>query len=607
MTYFKKIFKFAIPYKKYIFLNIFFNILYALFSALSFLSLMPMLEVLFGDNKRTYIKPEFDNLSNFGNNLEEWLNFQVSSYAGDDPKKALIFVILTIIILFFFKNFFNYIAMFFITFLRNGVLKDLRESVYKKIITLPLPFFSEKKKGDVISRITADVLEIQHSFLSVLELIVREPLTIFFTILAMFLISFKLTAFVLFFIPISGFIISLIGKSLKNTSNLVQEEQSEILSITEETLQGLKIIKGFVAELFFIDRFQKTNNKFYNYSNKLINRQNLASPISEFLGISVIGVLLWYGGQLVLIDLQLNPAAFLTYMGLAYGVLTPAKAISKASYSIKKGNAAAHRVIEILESESSIKDAKNPIKKSNFKNEISFKNVSFKYEKENILKQMSFKIQKGQTVAIVGQSGSGKSTIANLIPRFYDVSEGDISIDGVNIKDLLKSDLRNLIGLVTQDSILFNDSISNNIKLSNSKVNSNEILEAAKIANANEFIEKIENKFESNVGDGGGKLSGGQKQRISIARAVLNNPPIMILDEATSSLDSESEKLVQDALEKLMKNRTSIIIAHRLSTIQNADLILVINNGQIAEKGNHEELIKNKGIYFKLINLQSFN
>ena len=607
MTYFKKIFKFAIPYKKYIFLNIFFNILYALFSALSFLSLMPMLEVLFGDNKRTYIKPEFDNLSNFGNNLEEWLNFQVSSYAGDDPKKALIFVILTVIILFFFKNFFNYIAMFFITFLRNGVLKDLRESVYKKIITLPLPFFSEKKKGDVISRITADVLEIQHSFLSVLELIVREPLTIFFTILAMFLISFKLTAFVLFFIPISGFIISLIGKSLKNTSNLVQEEQSEILSITEETLQGLKIIKGFVAELFFIDRFQKTNNKFYNYSNKLINRQNLASPISEFLGISVIGVLLWYGGQLVLIDLQLNPAAFLTYMGLAYGVLTPAKAISKASYSIKKGNAAAHRVIEILESESSIKDAKNPVKKSNFENEINFKNVSFKYEKENILKQMSFKIQKGQTVAIVGQSGSGKSTIANLIPRFYDVSEGDISIDGVNIKDLLKSDLRNLIGLVTQDSILFNDSISNNIKLSNSKVNSNEILEAAKIANANEFIEKIENKFESNVGDGGGKLSGGQKQRISIARAVLNNPPIMILDEATSSLDSESEKLVQDALEKLMKNRTSIIIAHRLSTIQNADLILVINNGQIAEKGNHEELIKNKGIYFKLINLQSFN
>ena len=607
MTYFNKIFKFAIPYKKYIFLNIFFNILYAIFSALSFLSLMPMLEVLFGDSNRSYNKPEFDGLSNFGNNLEEWLNFQVSTFAGDDPKKALIFVILTIIVLFFFKNFFNYIAMFFITFLRNGVLKDLRQSVYEKIIDLPLPYFSEKKKGDVISRITADVLEIQHSFLSVLELIVREPLTIFFTILAMFLISFELTAFVLFFIPLSGFLISLIGKSLKPTSDLVQAEQAEILSITEETLQGLKIIKGFIAELFFINRFQKTNDKFYNYSNKLINRQNLASPLSEFLGISVIGVLLWYGGQLVLVDLQLKPAAFLTYMGLAYGVLTPAKAISKASYSIKKGNAAAERVIEVLESESTIKEINNPIEKDTFENELNFKNVSFRYEKKIVLKNLSFKIKKGQTIAIVGQSGSGKSTIANLIPRFYDTSEGKIEIDGINIKNLSKKDLRNLIGIVTQDSILFNDSIANNITLSDSSVNTNQIIEATKIANAYEFIEKIENKLDSNVGDSGGKLSGGQKQRISIARAVLNNPPIMILDEATSSLDSESEKLVQDALDNLMKNRTSIIIAHRLSTIQNADLIIVMDHGEIVELGKHEELIKVNGIYSKLIRLQSFN
>ena len=497
--------------------------------------------------------------------------------------------------------------MYFITFLRNGVLKDIRENVYKKIISLPLPYFSEKKKGDVISRITADVLEIQHSFLSVLELIVREPLTIFFTILAMFLISFKLTAFVLFFIPISGFIISLIGKSLKNTSNLVQQEQSEILSITEETLQGLKIIKGFVAELFFINRFKKTNKKFYNYSNKLINRQNLASPLSEFLGISVIGVLLWYGGQLVLVDLELKPSAFLTYMGLAYGVLTPAKAISKASYSIKKGNAAAERVIEILEARNSIKEIKNPINKNSFDKELSFKNVYFRYEKEIVLNNLSFRIKKGQTIAIVGQSGSGKSTIANLIPRFYEASSGEIKIDGINIKDLVKKDLRNLIGLVTQESILFNDSISKNITLSNLKANNNQIIEAAKIANANEFIEKIEDKFNSNVGDGGGKLSGGQKQRISIARAVLNNPPIMILDEATSSLDSESEKLVQDALENLMKNRTSIIIAHRLSTIQKADLILVMNNGEIIEKGKHNELLKSSGVYSKLIKLQSFS
>jgi|TARA_B110000305_G_scaffold39870_1_gene41144 subfamily B ATP-binding cassette protein MsbA len=567
---------------------------------------MPMLEVLFGEKNTSYEKPEFEGFKNLGNNLEDWLNYQVSNFAGEDPKLALIFVISSIIILFFFKNLFNYLAMFFITFLRNGVLTSLRENLYKKIISMPLPFFSEKKKGDVISRITADVLEIQHSFLSILELIIREPLTIFFTLMAMFLISSKLTLFVIFFIPISGFIISLIGRSLKATSTLVQTEQAEFLSITEETLQGLKVIKGFVSELFFINKFKESNNKFYNYSNKLINRQNLASPISEFLGISVIGALLWYGGQLVLVDLELKPAAFLTYMGLAYGVLTPAKAISKASYSIKKGNAAAERVLEVLESESTIKEIKNPIEKESFKSDITFKNVSFKYDQESVLNNINFKIRKGQTVAIVGQSGSGKSTIANLIPRFYDVSSGEILIDNINVKNLSKTDLRKLMGLVSQDSILFNDTILNNIKLSNSKANSKDIEKAAKIANADNFIEKFEKGYELNVGDGGGKLSGGQKQRISIARAVLSNPPIMILDEATSSLDSESENLVQDALENLMKNRTSIIIAHRLSTIQKADIILVMNEGSIAEHGSHKELIKKNGIYSKLIKLQSF-
>ena len=577
-----------------------------MFSALSFLSLMPMLEVLFGEKNATYEKPDFEGFKSLGNNLEDWINYQVSVFAGEDPKLALVFVISSIIILFFLKNLFNYLAMFFITFLRNGVLTSLRVSLYKKIISMPLPFFSEKKKGDVISRITADVLEIQHSFLSILELIIREPLTIFFTLMAMFLISSKLTLFVLFFIPISGFIISLIGRSLKATSTLVQTEQAEFLSITEETLQGLKVIKGFVSELFFINKFKESNNKFYNYSNKLINRQNLASPISEFLGISVIGALLWYGGQLVLVDLELKPAAFLTYMGLAYGVLTPAKALSKASYSIKKGDAAAERVLEILESESSIKEIKNPIKKESFESDITFKNVSFKYDKESVLNNINFKIKKGQTVAIVGQSGSGKSTIANLIPRFYEVSSGEILIDDVNIKKLSTADLRKLMGLVSQDSILFNDSILNNIKLSNSNASYKDVEKAAKIANADNFIENFEEGYDLNVGDGGGKLSGGQKQRISIARAVLGNPPIMILDEATSSLDSESEKLVQDALENLMKNRTSIIIAHRLSTIQKADTILVMNEGIISEQGNHKELIKANGIYSKLIKLQSF-
>ena len=606
MDSFKKVFKFGKSYKKFIFLNIFFNLLYAIFSALSFLSLMPMLEVLFGNSSKVYENPNFDDLSSFGNNLESWLNFQVSSFANNDPNRALMFVILTILILFFLKNLFNYLAMYFITFFRNGILKDLRKKLFEKIISLPIPFYQQKKKGDVVSRITSDVIEIQQSFLSILEIIIREPLTIFFTVFAMFLISFELTVFVLIFIPISGFIISLIGKSLKPTSNVVQKEQGEILSISEETLNGLKIIKSFVAELFFINKFSKTNNTFYNYSNKLINKQNLASPMSEFLGISVIGVLLWYGGKLVLIDMQLNPAAFLTYMGLAYGVLTPAKSISKASYSIKKGNAAAERVLEILEAESEIKECDSPLKIKSFENEITFKDVSFSYQKELVIKNISFKIGKGQTVALVGQSGSGKTTIANLIPRFYDVDSGEICIDGKNIKEIKKSDLRGLIGLVPQDSMLFNETIQTNITLSDKNISKNKIIEASKISNSFDFIDRLDNSFDNNVGSFGGNLSGGQKQRISIARAILDNPPIMILDEATSSLDSKSEKLVQNALENLMQNRTTLVIAHRLSTIQNADLILVMENGEIVEKGKHRDLLLKKGIYSKLINIQSF-
>lgn len=606
MKSFKKVFWLGKPYKRFIFLNIFFNILYAIFSALSFLSLMPMLEVLFGDSEKTYEKPNFENFLSFGKDFEAWLNFLVNSFANNDPNKALILVIITIVVLFFLKNLFNYLAMFFITFFRNGILKDLREELYKKIISLPISYYQTKKKGDVVSRFTNDVTEIQLSFLSIFEIILREPLTIFFTVIAMFLISFKLTVFVLIFIPISGFIISIIGKSLKSTSNVVQKEQGEILSISEETLNGLKIIKGFVAESFFINKFLKTNNKFYNYSNKLINKQNLASPLSEFLGISVIGVLLWYGGKLVLVDMQLNPAAFLTYMGLAYGVLTPAKSISKASYSIKKGNAAAERVFEILESESDIKEMKNPIEKKSFDQEITFRNVSFSYGKKMVLDNLSFKIQKGKTIALVGQSGSGKTTLANLIPRFFDVHSGEICIDDINIKHIKKSDLRSLIGFVPQESLLFNDTVKSNIILTE-EIPKNKIIEASKISNSIEFVEKLENKFETNVGSFGGNLSGGQKQRISIARAVLNNPPIMILDEATSSLDSESEKLVQHALENLMKNRTSLIIAHRLSTIQNADMILVMNKGKIVESGKHSELLEQKGVYSKLIKYQSFN
>ena len=495
--------------------------------------------------------------------------------------------------------------MYSITFLRNGVLKDLRNTLYNKTLTLPISYYSEKRKGDTIARITSDVLEIQHSFLSILELIVREPLTIIFTILAMLVISPKLTLFVFIFIPISGILISLIGKSLKRKSDKVQKEQGLFLSTLEETLGGLKIIKGFTAEKIFNNKFKESTSRFYKFSNNLINRQNLASPTSEFLGIAVIGILLWYGGQMVLLDKSLNAGLFITYMGLAYQILTPAKAISQASYSVKKGNAAAERVLEILETESNIVDLPDAIKKTEFTTDINIKNISFKYQDDWVLKDFSLKVPKGHTVALVGQSGSGKSTIANLITRFYDVNEGSINIDSKNIKEITQNSLRKLLGLVTQDSILFNDTVKGNLLVANQNASDEEIIDALKIANAWEFVELLPKGIESNIGDSGNKLSGGQKQRLSIARAVLKNPPIMILDEATSALDSESEQLVQNALENMMKNRTSIVIAHRLSTIQKANNIVVLSKGKIVEQGKHQELLEKKGVYFKLVKMQS--
>ena len=608
MNYFKKILRFAKPYKKYAVLNIIANIFYALFSALSFIALIPMLDVLFKgkDAKKITEPPVYNGIGKAKDYFKDYLSFQVNEYAQDDASIALILVISLVIVLFFLKNISNYIAMYFITFLRNGVLKDLRNALYKKTIELPLSHYSEKRKGDTIARITSDVLEIQHSFLSILELIVREPLTILFTIGAMLILSPELTIFVFIFIPISGFIISLIGKSLKQKSDKVQQEQGLFLSILEETLGGLKIIKGFNAESIFYTKFKSSTQNFYDFSNKLLNRQNLASPASEFLGISVIAVLLWYGGTMVLIDGTLDGSTFIVYMGLAYNVLTPAKGISKAWYNIKKGNAAAERVLEILETENSITDADKAIDKTEFNSELTLENISFKYENEYVLKNFQATVKKGKTVALVGQSGSGKSTIANLVTRFYDIAEGEIKIDGINIKDMSQNSLRGLMGLVTQDSILFNDTIKENLKIGKPNATDEELIDSLKIANAYEFVKELPKGMDTNIGDSGGKLSGGQKQRISIARAVLKNPPIMILDEATSALDTESEQLVQNALENMMKNRTSIVIAHRLSTIKNADTIIVMHQGKIVEQGRHDELIAIKGVYKKLVNMQSF-
>ena len=605
--YFKRVLNYVFTFKKYFLLNILFSVFYALFSAVAFLSLMPMLEVLFNGVNDIKEKPQLELSNNLGEFIENWLNFQVSSFAADDNQKAIMFVVGVVIILFFLKNISNYFALFFSTLIRNGVIKNLKKNIYEKIITLPLSYFSKNKKGDLISRMSSDVIEVQNSFLSIIEIFIRDPLTIAFTIGAMFIISYKLTLFVIVFIPVSGFIISFIGKTLKRKSLLVQKEQAELTSITDETINGIKIIKSFLAESFFKNKFDKTNTNFLSFSNKLINRQNVAAPLSEFLGILVIAVLLWYGGQLVLIDMELKPAAFITYMGLAYGVLTPAKSISKAFYSLKKGNAAAERVFEIIDCKSEFFDDSNKENLNSFKKCIEFKNVSFKYENATVLNNISLKVNKGEMVAIVGSSGSGKSTLVNLIPRFFDIVSGKILIDDIDINDLSRLKIRSLIGIVSQDSILFNTSIKENIILGDSKGNINKKLsESLSIANADEFINELDDQDNYNVGDNGSNLSGGQKQRLAIARAVYSNSPILILDEATSSLDSKSEKLVQDAIDKLMINKTSIVIAHRLSTIQNANKIIVLDKGEIVEQGNHDQLIKNDSYYKKLIALQSF-
>ena len=606
MNYFKKILRFALPYKIYGFLNIFFNLLYALFSALSFMALIPMLDVLFKpDVINISEKPVYNGITEISAWGKDYINYYISSVAGDNSQKALLIVIILVISLFFFKNIFNYLAMYFITFLRNGVLKDIRNELYDKTINLPLAYFSEKRKGDIMARIGSDVLEIQYSFLSILELLFREPLTILFTIIFMLTISVKLTIFVFVFIPVSGLLISFIGKSLKKKSDKVQKEQGYFLSLLEETLGGLRIIKGFNAESIFNRKFQESTSRFNKYSNSLLNRSNLAKPTSEFLGIIVIAILLFYGGSMVLTEGSLEGSSFIAYMGLAYNILTPAKAISKASYNIKQGNAAAERVLEIIESKNPLADKENAIEKEGFDSDILFDNISFKYENEYILKDFTLKIPKGKTVALVGQSGSGKSTLANLITRFYDIDSGKVLIDGIDIRDLSKKSLRHQMGIVTQDAILFNDTVKNNILLGSKDATDEQVIEALKIANAYEFVENLTQGMDTNIGDSGNKLSGGQKQRLSIARAVLKNPPILILDEATSALDTESEQLVQIALEQLMENRTSLVIAHRLSTIQKADTIVVMQNGAIVEQGKHEKLLAKKGLYFKLVTMQS--
>lgn len=601
------------PFKNHIVWNVFYNILYALFGTLSYVALIPMMNVLFDTTKKVTIEPIYTDFFHLKNYLEDLMSYYVTIYKENGTEeKALLLVVVIVIFTFLFKNIAGYLASFHMMHLRNGVTAKLRNVMYNKVISLPVSFYSEKRKGDVMARMLGDVGEVQNSFFMLLELIVKEPLTIVFSIVMMFTFSWKLTLFVFIFIPISGLIISRIGKNLKSQSLKAQNEGGYMISLVEETLTGLKVVKSYNAEPVFKNKFGSSIDRLLNLSNKIGKKNNLAGPLSEVMGIITIAILLYYGGSLVLVDKladgspALQGPVFLAFMGLAYNILTPAKAISKASYAVKNGIAAADRVFEILEQENTVDTKENAVVKDTFDDKVTIENINFRYGDENVLKNFSISVPKGKTIALVGQSGSGKSTIANLLTRFYDVQEGAVKIDGVDIKDMNIHSLRGLMGLVTQDSILFNDTIKNNILIGKPDATDDEILEALKVANAYEFVTDLPLGIETNIGDAGGKLSGGQKQRLSIARAVLKNPPIMILDEATSALDTESEKFVQVALENMMQNRTSIVIAHRLSTIQKADNIIVMQKGEIVEQGTHAELMTKDGMYSKLVMMQSF-
>jgi subfamily B ATP-binding cassette protein MsbA len=608
MGYFKDILKYEKKYRKFTLLNILFNIFYAIFNVLSVLAFIPVLNILFATEKKEISKPIYEDITNIGSFLENSFNYFISQKIINDGEiNVLFFICLLSLSLFFFKNLFRYLASYVITFLRTGIVKDLRDKLYHKIVELPISYFTEKRKGDIIARMTSDVQEVENSILTSIETIVREPLTVIISITIMLFMSLKLTLFVFILLPVSGFIISSISKKLKANSAKAQKETGNFLSFIEETLTGLRIIKSFNAESVIAKKFNNSTQNFRKLMTSVFHRQTLASPMSEFLGSATIIAILWYGGGEVINKTStLDSSKFLGYILLFYTVLNPIKLITTTFYNIQKGEASAARIMTVLNTENSIIDKPNAIIKESLENKIEFKNISFKYKNEYVLKDFSLTINKGQTVALVGQSGSGKSTLANLITRFYDVNKGEVLIDGENIKDITKKSLRDLMGIVSQDSILFNDTIANNIKLGAQNANDTAILEAAKIANADEFIQNLPQKYNTNIGDSGNTLSGGQKQRLSIARAVLKNPPIMILDEATSALDTESEQLVQVALEKMMQNRTSLVIAHRLSTIQKADIIVVMKKGKIVEQGKHEELLAKKGEYFKLVSMQSF-
>lgn len=598
--------RFLPPYKKLVVYNVVFNLLGAVFGAFSFLALSPILGILFGTQEMVTEPVQFSlEMSSLKHNLFYYMS-QVVDDAG--PMKALFLIGFFMIFMVFLKVGFTYLASSTMVPLRNGVVRDIRNKIYRKLLALPVGYYSEEKKGDIIARVTGDVTEIENSIMNSIEMLFKNPILIIISLLVMVYMSWSLTIFVFVMLPLAALITGRVGRTLKKPSRKGQEKMGEILSTIEETLSGLNIIKAFTAEKKMENRFEAETNDYYRTMNKLMWRRHLAHPVSEFLGTTIIIIVLWYGGSLILKNEGLlAPEDFMTYLVFFYSIINPAKAFSTAVYSVEKGLASVERIDRILLTKNPIKDKPGAISKKSFDREITFENVTFSYGDENVLKDINLTIPKGKTVALVGKSGSGKTTMVNLLPRFWDLKpQSRILIDGVDIRDIKLSDLRGLMGYVSQEAVLFNDSFRNNIAFGIDNVTESDIVNAAKVAHAHEFISKYEHGYDTTIGDRGSKLSGGQRQRLSIARAVLKNPPIMILDEATSALDTESEKLVQDALEALMLNRTSIVIAHRLSTIKNADVIYVFKKGKIVEQGNHEELLTECGEYSKLHKLQVY-
>jgi len=601
----RTVFQYVAKYPKLIFTYFGCNVLSNLFSVVSLGLLSPFLLLIF--KKQNIVQPESVNTGFFSeinpiNQFKIWLSQIVKSPGGDI--KALAVICMLILIFIILKNIFLYLSQYFLTPVRNSVVNDMRTKMFQKILVLPIGYFNDQRKGDIMSRLTNDLSDVESSVINLLETLFREPVTIILFFAYMIILSPQLTFFLILFLPVTGLIIGRIGRSLKKKSTRAQEKLGAILSTIEETLGGIRVIKAFNAEKKQFNKFENQNDELLKIKNGVNRRRDLASPVSEVLGIAAVVCVLWYGGRLVLRNSFLDPGDFFAYILIFSQVIQPLKSLSAASYNIRKGAASIERIEHLIAEDITIKEITNPVIFEKFNNSIEFKNVSFFYQDKIILDDINLKIEKGKTIALVGSSGAGKSTLVDLVPRFHDTAKGELLIDGINIKNYSLKSLRDQMGIVTQEPILFNDTIANNISLGMDNASEEQILNAAKIANANYFILQKENGYNTTIGERGNKLSGGEKQRVTIARAVLKNPPILILDEATSSLDTESEKLVQDAINNLMSNRTSIVIAHRLSTIRNADEIIVLKKGKIVERGTHADLMALEGFYRKLVMMQ---